>query len=113
MNARLIEAISACIVITIVALRRLPFTEAAMFGLAIFLIYLPGFLIYNYTITQKQDFIETHLASLAIGIALILIASFAAMQLNMKPSFITSIVIEGTILFIVGNIMIFKRLKNE
>jgi len=113
MNARLIEAISACIVITIVTLRRLPFTEAALLGLAIFLIYLPGYLIYAYIITQKQDFIETHLASLAIGIALIIIASFATMQLNMKPSFITSIVIEGIILFLVGNIILFKTMKNE
>lgn len=113
MNARLSEAISACVILAIVALRRLSFTEASIFGLAIFFIYLPGYIVYNHILKEKGESIEAHIASLAIGITLIIITSFAAMQLGMKPSFITSIIIEASLLFIIGNVIMFKGLHER
>ena len=113
MTARLWEAIGVCVAISTLLLLRLSVKEAALFGLTLFLIYLPGYLVNKCLLNQKNDAIETHINSLAFGMSVIIIASFATMQLKMMPSFITSIVTEGIIVFVIGNIILFKKLKQE
>jgi uncharacterized membrane protein YhdT len=113
MTARLREAIGICVAISALSLLRLSMKEAALFGLTLFLIYLPGYLVNQYLSSQKQGAIETHITSLAFGMSTIIITSFATMQINIVPSFITSTVIEGTIIFVIGNIILFRNLLRE
>ncbi|MEM3154150.1 MAG: hypothetical protein QW165_01110 [Candidatus Woesearchaeota archaeon] len=109
---RWVDAFIACILISLLLMRRLETKDSFLFGGAVFIIYLTGYLAVQHIGRQKYTRAEAHAINFAIGMAITSIGWYAALLLSLPINAVTFAIVEALISFVLINIIWLRRLKN-